>query len=51
MPLDEFADEVVSLLEAPGTADEILVENVKFLRHAAERGACDQVVATFNGPR
>jgi len=32
MPLDEFVDEVVQLLETQPDADEIQVERVKFLR-------------------
>ncbi|MCK2221040.1 SDR family NAD(P)-dependent oxidoreductase [Actinomadura sp. ATCC 31491] len=48
MPLDEFADEVMSLLKAQPDAAEILVERVKFLRFGAARGDYDQVVATLN---
>ncbi|MBL0884780.1 SDR family oxidoreductase [Myceligenerans indicum] len=48
MPLDEFADEVMSLLAREPDAHEILVERVGFLRHAATRGVYDQVVATLN---
>lgn len=48
MPLDEYADEVVGLLEAQPDAKEILVERVKFLRYAEARGDYDQVVATIN---
>ncbi|MDG4764781.1 SDR family NAD(P)-dependent oxidoreductase [Solwaraspora sp. WMMD406] len=48
MPLDEFADEVVSLIQADPNADEILVDRVKFLRYAEVRGDYDQVVATLN---
>lgn len=51
MPLDAFADEVIGLLQAPGTPREILVDNVKILRHAPERGTYDQVVAALNGRR
>jgi uncharacterized oxidoreductase len=48
MPLDEFADEVVTLLEKDPDAHEILVERVRFLRYAEVRGDYDQVVATLN---
>ncbi|RZQ64048.1 SDR family oxidoreductase [Amycolatopsis suaedae] len=49
MPLDEFADEVVALLEADPEAEEVLVERVKFLRFGEARGDYDQVVAALNG--
>ncbi|MGW0893376.1 SDR family oxidoreductase [Saccharopolyspora sp. NPDC002578] len=48
MPLDEFADEVVSLLESEPEAREVLVERVKFLRYGEARGDYDQVVAALN---
>ncbi|MCT2582158.1 SDR family oxidoreductase [Actinophytocola gossypii] len=48
MPLDDFADEVVDLLEKDPDAHEILVERVKFLRFGEVRGDYDQVVATLN---
>ncbi|GAB3922513.1 putative short chain dehydrogenase/reductase [Microlunatus endophyticus] len=48
MPLDDFADEVMSLLDKAPDAHEILVENVKFLRFGEVRGDYDQVVATLN---
>lgn len=48
MPLDDFADEVMSLLESLPEAREIQVENVKFLRYGEARGDYDQVVATLN---
>lgn len=48
MPLDEFADEVVSLLEQDPAAHEILVERVKFLRFAEVRGDYEQVVSIVN---
>jgi uncharacterized oxidoreductase len=49
MPLDEFADEVMALLDADPTAHEILVERVGFLRGAEARGEYAQVVAAVNG--
>ncbi|GAA1947738.1 SDR family oxidoreductase [Amycolatopsis minnesotensis] len=48
MPLDEFVDEVVTLLEQRPDATEIQVERVKFLRYGEARGDYDQVVATLN---
>jgi len=48
MPLDEFADEVVALLETEPDGREILVERVKFLRFAEVRGDYDQVVGVLN---
>jgi short-subunit dehydrogenase involved in D-alanine esterification of teichoic acids len=49
MPLDDFADEALSLLESQPTAHEILVENVKFMRFAEQRGDYAKVVAAING--
>jgi uncharacterized oxidoreductase len=51
MPLDDFVDEVLSLLESKPDAHEILVENVKFLRFAEQRGDYAKVVAALNGGR
>ncbi|WP_114560510.1 SDR family oxidoreductase [Desertihabitans aurantiacus] len=48
MPLDEFADEVVHLLQTQPEASEILVERVGFLRFAEVRGEYSQVVAALN---
>ena len=48
MPLDEYVDETMSLLEAQPDAHEILVERVKFLRYGEARGDYDKVVATLN---
>lgn len=48
MPLQEFVDAVVGLLESEPDAHEILVERVKFLRYGEARGDYDQVVATLN---
>ncbi|WP_030226752.1 SDR family oxidoreductase [Streptomyces sp. NRRL WC-3626] len=49
MPLDEFVEEAVGLLETRPDAEEIQVERVKFLRYGEARGDYDQVVATLNG--
>jgi uncharacterized oxidoreductase len=48
VPLDEFADDVIHLLEAEPDANEIQVERVKFLRYGEARGDYDKVVATLN---
>ncbi|HTX86183.1 MAG TPA: SDR family NAD(P)-dependent oxidoreductase [Streptosporangiaceae bacterium] len=48
MPLEEFATEVVALLESQPDAREIQVERVKFLRYGEARGDYDQVVQTLN---
>ncbi|HEY4024618.1 MAG TPA: SDR family NAD(P)-dependent oxidoreductase [Pseudonocardiaceae bacterium] len=48
MPLDEFVDEVMGLLETQPDAKEIQVERVKFLRYGEARGDYDQVVAALN---
>lgn len=48
MPLDEYADETMSLLEAQPDAHEIQVERVKFLRYGEVRGDYDQVVEALN---
>lgn len=44
MPLDAFADEVMALFEQQPTSPEILVEAVKFLRHAEAEGRFDATV-------
>ncbi|WP_345750176.1 SDR family oxidoreductase [Microbacterium rhizophilus] len=48
LPLDDFADEVMTLLETQPEAREILVERVKFLRYAEVRGDYDEVVGVLN---
>lgn len=48
MPLKDFVDEVVTLLETQPDATEIQVERVKFLRYGEARGDYDEVVATLN---
>ncbi|MBE1878802.1 SDR family oxidoreductase [Myceligenerans pegani] len=48
MPLDDFADEVMDLLEKNPEAHEILVERVGFLRHAEARGDYAEVVGILN---
>lgn len=48
MPLEQFVSEVVAILENQPDADEIQVENVKFLRYAEVRGEYDHAVAVLN---
>jgi uncharacterized oxidoreductase len=48
MPLDDYVDQAVELLQAEPGAQEIQVERVKFLRYCEARGDYDQVVATLN---
>lgn len=48
MPLNEFIDEVMELIESRPNATEIQVERVKFLRYGEVRGDYDRVVATLN---
>ena len=48
MPLDEFIDEVMTLIETQPDATEIQVDRVKFLRYGEARGDYPQVVATLN---
>ncbi|MFC0548702.1 SDR family oxidoreductase [Kutzneria chonburiensis] len=49
MPLDEFIDEVMTLIETQPDAKEIQVERVKFLRYGEARGDYDHVVSVLNG--
>jgi uncharacterized oxidoreductase len=48
MPLDDYADQVVALLQAQPDVQEIQVERVKFLRYGEARGDYSHVVATLN---
>lgn len=47
-PLDEFADEVLSLFGQTPTPSEILVERVKFLRNAESEGRFDATFGQLN---
>jgi uncharacterized oxidoreductase len=49
MPLDEYLDETVRLLEEQPEAHEILVERVKPLRFSELRGARDDLMRTLAG--
>ncbi|MFC8799122.1 SDR family oxidoreductase [Promicromonospora sp. NPDC057138] len=48
MPLDEYADETLALLQSEPDAHEIQVELVKFLRYGEVRGDYDEVVEALN---
>lgn len=48
LPLDDFADEVMSLLESQPDATEILVDAVGYLRFAETEGRYDATVAAIN---
>ncbi|OJU41273.1 MAG: hypothetical protein BGN97_16200 [Microbacterium sp. 69-10] len=49
VPLAEYIDEAMRLLEDEPEEGEILVERVKFLRYGEVRGDQKQVIATLNG--
>jgi short-subunit dehydrogenase involved in D-alanine esterification of teichoic acids len=49
MPLEDFLSEVMTLLGTQPDAREVLVENVKFLRHAEVNGTYDNVLAMLSG--
>jgi uncharacterized oxidoreductase len=48
LPLDDFLDEVMQLLENEPDRNEIQVERVKFLRYGEARGDYDKVIAALN---
>ncbi|WP_434971037.1 SDR family oxidoreductase [Microbacterium sp. bgisy207] len=48
LPLADFVDEVMGLIETQPEASEILVERVRFLRYGEARGDYPQVVAAIN---
>ncbi|WP_305787132.1 SDR family oxidoreductase [Symbioplanes lichenis] len=49
MPLEEFLDEVMSLLEADPKAEQILVERVKWQRNAVAEGRYADVLGVLSG--
>ncbi|HEX7781759.1 MAG TPA: SDR family oxidoreductase [Sphingobium sp.] len=51
MPLADFIDEVMAILAADPTVEEVIVERCKPLRFAAQNGNFDTVFATLNAPR
>jgi uncharacterized oxidoreductase len=48
MPLEEFLEETMTLIETQPDAHEILVERVKFLRNATVEGRYDDVLALLS---
>lgn len=51
MPLDAFADEVMTLLHAPATPEEVCVEGVRYFREAEAKGQFDaalQMLAQYS---
>ncbi|WP_206475375.1 SDR family oxidoreductase [Microbacterium sp. KRD172] len=49
LPLDEYIDETMSILESQPDATEVQVERVKFLRYGEARGDQAQVIRALNG--
>ncbi|GAB7045300.1 hypothetical protein JCM9534A_04260 [Catenuloplanes indicus JCM 9534] len=49
MPLDDFLDEVMSLLEADPKAGQILVERVRWQRDAVAEGRYADVLGVLSG--
>ncbi len=48
MPLDEFLDEIMALLQEHPDAEQILVEDVKPIRFAEANGAFNDVLAALS---
>jgi uncharacterized oxidoreductase len=48
MPLAEYADETIQLLQDNPDAEEILVDRVHFLRNAEKENRYDQVIGVLN---
>lgn len=48
LPLEDFLDEVVGILETQPEVAEVLVERVKWQRHAEREGRYDEVFATLS---
>ncbi len=48
MPLDDYVNETVALLQSQPQAKEILVETVKFLRFSEVEGRYDAAVTALN---
>lgn len=49
MPLDDYIDETMMILETQPDVTEVQVERVKFLRYGEARGDQAQVIAVLNG--
>jgi uncharacterized oxidoreductase len=48
LPLEDFLDEVMGILETQPEVAEVLVERVKWQRHAEREGRYDEVFATLS---
>jgi len=48
MPLDQYLDETMALLQQQPEADEILVDRVRILRDAERENRYDQVMGLLN---
>jgi uncharacterized oxidoreductase len=49
MPLEAYLDETMTLLQTQPDADEIVVDNVRFLRDAETNGNYDNILALLSG--
>ena len=49
MPLDEFLSEVMTILQTQPDVEQIIVDNVKFLRFAEAGGTYDKVLSLLSG--
>jgi uncharacterized oxidoreductase len=49
MPLEAYLDETMTLLQTQPDADEIVVDNVRFLRDAETNGTYNHVLALLSG--
>jgi uncharacterized oxidoreductase len=49
MPLEQYIDETMALLQSQPTPSEVLVDRVKFQRWAEAEGRFDKVLAALNG--
>jgi uncharacterized oxidoreductase len=48
MPLDEYLDETMRILQDQPDAEEVLVDRVRFLRHAERENRYDDVIGVLN---
>jgi short-subunit dehydrogenase involved in D-alanine esterification of teichoic acids len=49
LPLSDYIDETMTILQSQPDVTEVLVERVKFLRYGEARGDQAQVIAALNG--
>jgi uncharacterized oxidoreductase len=49
MPLDDFLSEVMAILQTQPDIEQIIVDNVRFLRFAEAGGAYDTVLSLLSG--